>query len=278
MRRNWRAVRRNWRAVRRNWRAVRRSVPAYSTLALSRVSGQHGRPCRAETSRARVSGRTALHVAVDSRHVTAHDRRHLRVEWLPLAAPVVCWRVGKTSGHHCRVVVHSPVLAAVRTHPSAVCPSVGVPYEDRPYEDRPYEDCPCEGQLHAGQRPAAREAPARGPAEVPRGAGVRSNDLPAAGFAAQLLLAGACPVVGLPDRGEAALGLPAREVSETLARAPPAADLPGHVLAAAGLPAREPVAGFASAGRAGRRSGDSGMEMRTFREIHFELQMQLQMH
>ena len=108
---------------------------------------------------------------------------------------------------------------------------------------------------------------------------MRSNDLPAAGFATQRLLAGACPVVGLPDRGEAAMGLPAREVSEAFARAPPAADLPGQLLAAAGLPAREPVAGFAPAGRAGRRSGDSGMEMRTFREIHFEIQMhELQMH
>jgi hypothetical protein len=102
---------------------------------------------------------------------------------------------------------------------------------------------------------------------------VRLNSLPVGGFAGQLLPAGAFPVTGLAARGEAAAGRPAREVSEVFpARALPAADLPGQVFAAAGFPAREPVAGFAPAARAGRRSGDSGMGMRTFREIHFELQ------
>ena len=96
---------------------------------------------------------------------------------------------------------------------------------------------------------------------------MRSNALPAAGLAAQLLPAGVFPVVGLAERGEAAAGLPAREASEVFpARAPPAADLPGQVLPATGLPARAPLAGFAPAARAGRRSGDTGMEMRTFRE------------
>jgi hypothetical protein len=126
----------------------------------------------------------------------------------------------------------------------------------------------------AARGPAARGAPARGPAEGPREAGVRSKDLPAAGLAGQLLPAGAFPVAGLADRCEPVAGLLVREVSEVFpARVLPAADLPGQVLAAAGLPTREPLTGFAPAARAGRRSGDSGMGMRTFREIHFELQM-----
>ena len=124
------------------------------------------------------------------------------------------------------------------------------------------------------REPAVRAAPTRDPADVPRGAGVRSNDLPAAGLAAQLFPVGVFPVVGLAERAEAAAGLTDREAAEVFAaRAPPAADLPGQVLPAAGLPARVPLAGFAPAARAGRRSGDSGMEMRTFREIHLELQM-----
>jgi hypothetical protein len=81
---------------------------------------------------------------------------------------------------------------------------------------------------------------ARGPADLPRSVGGRSKALPAA---------------GLPARGASA-AWPDRAVV--------AAGLPGQVFRAAGLPAHAPLAGLAPAVRAGRRSGNFGIEVCTF--------------
>jgi hypothetical protein len=117
--------------------------------------------------------------------------------------------------------------------------------------------------------PAVRGPAARGPADVPRSAGVRSKPFPVAGLAAHGFEAGVLPAAGPPDRDEPPAGLPAREVSDAWPdRDAVAAGLPGQVFRAAGLPARAPIAGFAPTARAGRRSGESGIECCTFREMH----------
>jgi hypothetical protein len=131
---------------------------------------------------------------------------------------------------------------------------------------------------------------------VPRSTGGRSKALPVAGLPGQVFPAAEfLPAAGLADLDAAAAGLPAREGEEgeegeaaDAERAPAAAGLPAHVFAAAGLPAHvfeaaglrlpvvaaaaaRPPAGLAPAARAGRRSGDSGIETCTFREMHEDL-------